>query len=66
MNSLYDLQKLLQRFGTIIYTGDKEGDLFLLEQEIIELRKRNFINAEEWIIAKQIIAKERSLLKNEK
>lgn len=63
MNSLYDLQRLLRDFGTIIYTGDREGDLHLLEMEMIELRKRNLIDSNQFIIAKQIIANERSLLK---
>ncbi len=36
MKSVYDIQQLLKKFGTIIYVGDRLGDLELMEMEIKE------------------------------
>lgn len=47
----FDLQAFLQRFGLFIYTGDPEGDLLLLEDEIRELYELNVIDKEEFLEA---------------
>ncbi|WP_203333023.1 YqgQ family protein [Planococcus beigongshangi] len=55
MNSLYDVMQLLKRYGTIIYTADKEADLLLMEDEIRELYRMQFITAKEFSTALVIL-----------
>lgn len=58
MNRMYDVQRLLKRFGIIIYTGKRISDLQLMEIEIKELFKAHLISQEEYIKAKQVLRKE--------
>lgn len=62
LQSVYDVQKLLQKYGVIIYTGDRAGDFALMEMEIIELRKRNLISTDDFIGARHIIRTEKTVL----
>lgn len=43
MKTLYDVQQLLTRFGTIIYTGSQQADLDLMEEELRELARSGLI-----------------------
>ncbi|HSH25488.1 MAG TPA: YqgQ family protein [Massilibacterium sp.] len=43
MQNFYELQQLLKKFGTIIYVGDRLGDLELMEMEIRELYQAKII-----------------------
>lgn len=43
-----DVQKLLKRFGTFIYTGDPLGDYELWQDELLELYKMKLIDDEEF------------------
>lgn len=43
MQNLYELQQLLKKFGTIIYVGNRLGDLELMEIEIRELYQAKII-----------------------
>jgi uncharacterized protein YqgQ len=47
----FDLNAFLRRFGLLIYTGDPEGDLLLMEDEIRELYELNLIDKEEFVEA---------------
>ncbi|PLT34711.1 YqgQ family protein [Bacillus sp. V5-8f] len=47
MNTIYDIQQFLKRFGTIIYTGDRIADLELMEAEIKELYRSQLIETKE-------------------
>lgn len=47
----FDLKAFLHRFGLFIYTGDPEGDLLLIEDEIRELYELNVIDKEEFLEA---------------
>lgn len=58
LNDLTDVRKLLKRFGVIIYTGDRLDDIALMEIEIGDLYEFKLIEAEEFIKAKSILAKE--------
>ncbi|ETP67827.1 hypothetical protein AC739_03575 [Planococcus glaciei] len=51
MKTLYDVMQLLKRYGTIIYTGDPIADLELMEEEIRELYRLQFISAKEYSTA---------------
>ena len=37
MKTVYDVQQLLKKFGTIIYIGDRLADLELMEEELKQL-----------------------------
>ncbi|NEU30743.1 YqgQ family protein [bacterium LRH843] len=43
MKTMYDVRQLLKRYGTIIYTRDREFDLSLMEEEFRELHKWKMI-----------------------
>lgn len=47
----FDLKAFLHRFGLFIYTGDPEGDLLLIEDEIRELYELNVIDRDEFLEA---------------
>jgi len=51
MKTLYDVMQLLKRYGTIIYTGNPIADLELMEEEIRELYRLQFISAKEYSTA---------------
>lgn len=59
----FDLNALLRRFGLIIYTGDPEGDLLLIEDEIRELYERKLIEKEEFLQALAAVNDRRQRLK---
>lgn len=45
MNSFYDVQQLLKRYGTIIYTKNRETDIMMMEEELRELYKLSMLDA---------------------
>ncbi|MBB6284866.1 MULTISPECIES: YqgQ family protein [Geobacillus] len=47
MKTVYDVQQLLKRFGTIIYVGDRLADLELMEEEVKELYESQLIDAKQ-------------------
>lgn len=65
MKTVYDVQQLLKKFGTIIYIGDRVADLELMATEISELNQSQLIDQKDFttamLILKQAIrlAKER-------
>lgn len=62
MKTVYDVQQLLKRFGTIIYIGDRLGELSLMEIEIKELYQTQCISAEEYQQALVILRKKSAYL----
>ncbi|WP_110927411.1 YqgQ family protein [Bacillus massiliglaciei] len=65
MNTVYDIQQLLKRFGTIIYTGNRLADLELMETEIRELYQFKMIDVKEFqhavLVLRQQIAREKEM-----
>jgi uncharacterized protein YqgQ len=55
----FDLKAFLHRFGLFIYTGDPEGDLLLIEDEIRELYELNVIDKEEFLEALAAVKRKR-------
>lgn len=55
----FDLKAFLHRFGLFIYTGDPEGDLLLIEDEIRELYELNVIDKEEFLEAMSAVRSKR-------
>lgn len=62
MISIYDIQQLLKKFGTIIYTGDRIADLQLMQDELRELNQSQLIEPRDYqtalFLLKQEIQKE--------
>ncbi|OZM57678.1 hypothetical protein CIB95_04725 [Lottiidibacillus patelloidae] len=48
MKTFFEVQQLLKNYGTIIYTGDKELDYQLMEDEIRELYNSKLITIEQF------------------
>lgn len=65
MNTVYDVMQLLKRFHTFIYTGDRIGDLVLMEMELDELFQFQFINKEDYLKGKLILKKEKSKISSQ-
>lgn len=55
----FDLKAFLHRFGLFIYTGDPEGDLLLIEDEIRELYELNVIDRGEFLEAMSALRSKR-------
>ena len=60
MKNLFDVMQLLKSYGTVIYTGDRQADLEMMEDEIRELYRLQFITAKEFATALLIIRKRKS------
>lgn len=43
MKTVYDVQQLLKKYGTFIYTRDRVADLELMEEEIMELHRSELL-----------------------
>lgn len=58
MKTVYDVQQLLKKYGIYIYTGERIGDLMLLEIELDELWRSKVIQLPDFQMAKLIIRQE--------
>ncbi|GGJ47678.1 YqgQ family protein [Virgibacillus salexigens] len=63
METIYDIQQLLKKYGTFIYTGNRMGDLEMMAMELDELYKLHFIENERYLQAKLLIKKERDWMR---
>lgn len=63
MKDIYDL---LKKYGTIIYTGDRIGDLILMEEEIRELYKAKAIETLDFQMAIHLIRQEQTKLESKR
>lgn len=66
MQTVYDVQQILKRFGTYVYTGDRLGDIELMVSEIEELYQSEFILNNEYLMAKLILQREANKLQIKK
>lgn len=66
MNSVYDVQQILKRFSTFIYTGDRLADMELMLIEIQELYKAGVLEREEYKLSVLILRHEINRLQVEK
>lgn len=62
MKSIYDVLQYLKRYGTFIYTTDRQADLLLMEDEIRELYNSHMMETQDFQMAILIIRQERSRL----
>jgi uncharacterized protein YqgQ len=58
LKTIYDIQQLLKRFGTIIYIGDRVADLELMEEEVKQLFESQLIDAKEFEMAMLLLRRE--------
>ncbi|WP_318508415.1 YqgQ family protein [Bacillus sp. T3] len=58
MKTIFDIQQLLKRFGTIIYVGDRLATLELMEDEIKELYFSKLIDKNDLQTALQVLRHE--------
>ncbi|WP_374721575.1 YqgQ family protein [Peribacillus tepidiphilus] len=58
MKTIYDVQQLLKKFGTIIYVGERLADLELMEEELIELYKSQLIESRDFQTALLLLRQE--------
>ncbi|AIF43426.1 YqgQ family protein [Virgibacillus sp. SK37] len=65
MKTIYDVRQLLKKYGTYIYTGNRLGDLELMEMEIEELQQYGFIQKEDYISAKLLLRKETAIIRDQ-
>ena len=63
MKSMIDIYNLLKQFGIYIYTGDRLGDLALIEDEVKELYKSRMIETKDYQTALLLIRQEERRLK---
>ncbi|KIX91585.1 hypothetical protein TP70_01990 [Staphylococcus microti] len=59
LNSFYDVQQLLKKFGFIIYFDDKADMLEMIEQELTSLFKHQLISRDEFLQCRHIINERR-------
>ena len=58
MESLYDVQQLLKRFGVIIYLGKRIYDIELMSQEVKQLFDNRLIDQPTYLKAWAILKRE--------
>ena len=61
MNTIYDIQQLLKRFGTFIYLGERIADLEMMEMEVRELYRSNLIDVKDYQMAMMLLRKEMAI-----
>ena len=66
MNTIYDIQQLLKKFGTIIYIGDRLADLELMEAEVKELYKHQLLDIRDYQTARMLLRREIELEKEKR
>ncbi|TDL82301.1 YqgQ family protein [Peribacillus frigoritolerans] len=66
MKTIYDVQQLLKKYGTIIYIGDRSADLELMEMEVRQLFESNLIEVQDYQMAVLLLRQERQRVKDKK
>lgn len=63
MKSILDVLDILKQYDIYIYTKDRIGDLYLMEDEIKELYKSKFIETKDFQMALLILRQEEQRIK---
>jgi uncharacterized protein YqgQ len=63
LKTIYDIQQLLKKYGTIIYIGDRIADLELMEEEMKQLYQSNLIEPKDYQMAILLLRQEVQRLK---
>ncbi len=63
MKTIYDVQQLLMKYGTLIYIGDRLADLDMMEEELREMYLMQLLDVHDYklghLLIKQAIEKEK-------
>ena len=62
VKSMYDLRQLLKKYGIFIYTGNRMGDLEMMELEIRDLYDLKMISIKEYQQSLLLIRNEKANL----
>ncbi len=65
LKTIYDVQQLLKKFGTIIYIGDRVSDLELMEEEMKQLYQSNLVEPKDYQMAILLLRQEMQKLKKQ-
>ena len=65
MKTIYDIQQLLKKYGTIIYIGDRSADLELMEMEVRQLFDSNLIEVQDYQMAVLLLRQEGQRVRKE-
>lgn len=66
MKTIYDIQQLLKKYGTIIYIGDRSADLELMEMEVRQLFDSNLIEVQDYQMAVLLLRQEGQRVRKER
>mgnify|MGYP003549581962 CR=1 FL=1 len=66
MNTIYDVQQFLKRFGIFFYLFDRLADLEMMQSEIMELHKSNLIEKEDFQMALLLLRRDIALEKEKR
>ena len=66
MKTIYDIQQLLKKYGTIIYIGDRVADLELMEAELKELFQAQLIEVKDYQTALLLLRQEIQIQKEKR
>ena len=66
METIYDIQQYLKKFGTLIYVGDRVADLELMESEVKELYHAQLMDIRDYQMAILLLRQEIQSIKEER
>ena len=58
-----DVRLLLKRFGIWIYTGDRLGDLEMMEEELEEMHRLGLIDKDTYLSARRVIMQQKRMFR---
>ena len=64
--NMVDVRKFLSRYGTYIYTGDPEGDLEMIKDELTEMFQAHILDKEDYTRMMEVIAREEKELRKDR
>lgn len=62
MKTMYDVRSLLKKYGIFVYTGSRQGDIDLMENEVRDLYNSKLIQITDFQVAMLLLRKERARL----
>jgi len=59
IRNMADVRKLLKNFSFMVYTGNRLGDLELMEEELSDLRQSGLLEQKAFLQARMVIQQEK-------
>ena len=63
IRTMEDVRRLLKRFGIWIYTGDRLGDLEMMEEELEEMHRLGSIDKDTYLSARRVIVQQKQMFR---